>query len=240
MLSSSASDGEINASVEGSTGLMNDLSAYLHPGSFVDSDHPDVIAFAREAIGDAGTDLEKTARLFRAVREKVRYDPYSLSARREDNVASAVLRAKGSYCIPKAVLLAAAARAVGLPARVGFADVRNHLSSPKLLDYLGTDLFVWHGFTEVWADGKAYKLTPAFNAALCERFGVKVLDFDPASPADALLQPFDGEGRQYMEYVADHGFFVDLPFEEITAALKRTYPKMSQPFGGVDAVFSSG
>ncbi len=219
---------------------MNDLSAYLKPAVFVDSDHPDIVAFARDAIGDAETDLEKTARLFRAVREKIRYDPYSLSMRREDNVASAVLHAKGSYCIPKAVLLAAAARAVGLPARVGFADVRNHLSSPKLLDYLGTDLFVWHGFTEICPDGKAYKLTPAFNAGLCERFGVSVLDFDPASPADALLQPFDGAGRQYMEYVADHGFFLDLPFDEIAAVFKQTYPNMSQPFGGVDPVFSPG
>lgn len=197
--------------------------AFLEPGVYVDSDHPSVIAFAREAIGDATSDAEKTARLFRAVREKLRYDPYTIRFEPRDYTASAILNLERTYCIPKAVLLAAAARAVGLPARLGFADVKNHLSSSKLIETLGSDLFAWHGFVEVWVEGTPYKLTPAFNASLCARFGVPPLDFDAAAPADAMLQAFDGDGRKYMEYVADRGLFLDLPFQEILSTFERLY-----------------
>ena len=202
--------------------------SFLAPTTFIDSEHPAVVAFARETIGGAKTDAEKTARLFTAVRDRLRYDPWTATFDPLDYTASHLLEQKGAYCIPKSVLMAAAARAVGLPARLGFADVTNHLSTPKLLDLLGTDLFVWHGFTEVWVDGTPYKLTTAFNASLCEKFGTKVLAFDATNPADALLQPTDGEGRKYMEYVEDRGRFVDLPFEEIKRAFDVTYPKWSK------------
>ena len=216
---------------------MSDPS-FLAPGVYVDSDHPDIIAFAREAIGDATSDAEKTARLFRAVREKLRYDPYTIRFDPRDYAASAILKCERTYCIPKAVLLAAAARAVGLPARLGFADVKNHLSSSKLIESLGSDLFAWHGYVEIWVDGTPYKLAPAFNASLCARFGVPPLDFDPATPADALLQPFDGAGNRYMEYVADRGMFIDLPFQEILSTFERLYrvrdmaPKHDEAFHG--------
>lgn len=198
-------------------------ASFLAPGVYVDSDHPNVVAFAREAIGDATSDAEKASRLFRAVREKIRYDPYTITLDPREYAASAILNKPRSYCIPKAVLLAAAARAVGLPARLGFADVKNHLSSQKLLDTLGSDLFAWHGYVEVWVDGKPYKLAPAFNESLCTKFGVPALYFDANAPADAMLQAFDGEGRKYMEYVADRGRFVDLPFQQIMSDFERLY-----------------
>jgi transglutaminase-like putative cysteine protease len=199
------------------------ISDYLAPGVYVDSDHPKIVAFARDTIGDGATDAEKTARLFRAVRERIRYDPYTISFDPKAYTASELLTAERSYCIPKAVLLCAAARAAGLPARLGFADVKNHLSSQKLLDRLGSDLFAFHGYVEVWVDGAPYKLTPAFNESLCARFGVPPLDFDPAAPADAMLQPFDGAGHKYMEYVADRGFYLDLPLQEILSTFERLY-----------------
>lgn len=207
---------------------MTDPS-FLAPTRFIDSAHPAVVAFARSVVGSAKTDAEKASRLFRAVREKQRYDPYTMSFDPEDYVASRVLEKASGYCIPKAVLLAAVGRAVGLPARLGFADVKNHLSSQKLLDHLGSDLFAYHGFVELWVDGHPYKLTPAFNESLCKRFGVPALDFDAAAPADALLQPFDGEGRPYMAYVRDRGLFTELPFEEITTAFRTLYPGAVKP-----------
>jgi hypothetical protein len=48
--------------------------------------------------------------------------------------------------VPKAILLAATLRASGIPAAVGFADVRNHLNSPKLTKLMETDLFIYHGY----------------------------------------------------------------------------------------------
>lgn len=194
--------------------------SFLEPTSYVDSDNPRIQARARELCAGATTEADKASRLFRAVREHPLYDPYTLSLDREGFRASAVLDRDRSYCIPKAVLLAALARAAGIGARLGFADVKNHLASKKLLDHLGTDLFSWHGYVELWIDRRPYKVTPAFNASLCARFGVAPLDLDPAAPADALLQPMDGSGRKYMEYVSDRGIHLDLPVDDILACFR--------------------
>jgi transglutaminase-like putative cysteine protease len=189
---------------------------------FIDSDHPALIAFAREAIGDATSDRERASRLFVAVRERLRYDPYALSDVPSEHRASTILGRDRAYCIPKAVLLCAAARAVGIPAWIGFADVKNHLTSEKLKTRLnGHELYIWHGYTALEIDGRILKATPAFNAALCERFGVPALEFDGVH--DALLQPFDGQGRAYMEYVADRGLFDELPLDRILHDFRAWY-----------------
>jgi transglutaminase-like putative cysteine protease len=201
------------------SGVAHD--SFLAPGRFVDSDHPDVIAFAAEVCAGAADDVERAGRLFTAVRERLRYDPYTISDDPDDYVASKVLGQTRAYCIPKAVLLCAAARAAGIRARLGFADVKNHLASKKLLDTLGTDLFVFHGYVELWIDGRPLKATPAFNAALCARFGVPPLEFD--GRRDALLQPFDGQGRQYMEYLRERGLYLDLPLDEILRTFAGLY-----------------
>jgi transglutaminase-like putative cysteine protease len=194
--------------------------AFLRPTAYVDADHPRIVEYAARVVGDAKTEGEKASRLFRAVREHPLYDPYTLSFAKESFRASEVVLQERSYCIPKAVLLAAAARAAGLGARLGFADVKNHLASRKLIEHLGTDLFSWHGYVELWIDGRPYKVTPAFNTSLCARFGVAPLDLDPEAPADALLQPMDGAGRKYMEYVADRGLHVELPIDDILGAFE--------------------
>lgn len=201
---------------------MHDPS-WLAPTTFVDSDHPSVIAFAREACDEAVTAKERATLLFRAVRERFRYDPYSFSPDPEALKASSILAHDRAWCVPKAVVLCAAARASGIPARLGFADVRNHLASEKLLRVLGTDLFVFHGYVELVVDGAHVLATPAFNAALCARFGVPVLELD--GEHDAMLQAFDAEGRRHMEYVRDRGRFVDLPFDAIMAAFREYYAK---------------
>lgn len=197
--------------------------AWLRPSRFADSDHPEVVAFAHAAVAGAQTPGERAKLLFRAVRERLRYDPYAYTTKPEDYLASALLRRDRTFCIPKAILLAAAARAIGIPARLGFADVKNHLASEKLVRLMGSDLFVFHGYTELWIEGRPVKATPAFNAALCKRFGVAPLELD--GETDALLQPFDGAGRKYMEYVKDRGVYVDLPFEDMLTTFAEAYGK---------------
>ena len=184
--------------------------ASLAPGVFVDSDHPAVIEFARITTYGARTEQERVSSLFAAVRDKIRYDPYSLVDDRGQYRASAILETEASWCVPKAVVLAAAARAAGIPALLGFSDVRNHLNSPKLLERMGTDLFVFHGWVQMFVGGQWKKASPAFNAELCTRFGVEPLEFD-------------GSGRRHMEYVAERGVYDDLPFDEVMAALRATY-----------------
>lgn len=201
----------------------DDLAACLRPGHFVDSDAPAVRAFAQRVCGGARDPRERAVALYYAVRDGWRYDPYSASEDPDAYRASRVLATKSAFCIPKAILLAAAARAAGIPARVGFADVRNHLASEKLRARMGgSDLFVFHGYTELWLGESFVKATPAFDQGLCARFGVKPLEFD--GRGDSLLHPFDVEGRRHMEYVRERGSFLDFPYEAMRAAFRAEYP----------------
>jgi transglutaminase-like putative cysteine protease len=205
--------------------LTDDPSAYLGSTWFIDTEHPRIREFAEHAADGCVTSLDVAQHLFVAVRDGSRYDPYTAGLNNPDSCrASTVLTLETSWCVPKAVLLTAAARAQRIPARVGFADVKNHLSSEKLSALMGTDLFRWHGYTELFVGDKWTKVTPAFNRELCARFGVQPLEFDGTH--DALLQAFDGEGTRFMEYLNDRGTYHDLPFDQMDADLRRHYPRM--------------
>ena len=197
----------------------------LEPTWFLDRDDPAVVVFAEGAVADAGAtdDRERAVALFVAVRDGWRYDPYNTSNEPESFRASAVLASSSNWCVPKSVLLSAAARAVGIPARLGFADVRNHLQSEKLRERMGTDLFAYHGYSELWIDGAWRKASSAFNKELCERFGTRVLEFDGVH--DALMHPYDEAGNRHMEYVRQRGSFADLPLAEILAGFEEIYGK---------------
>jgi hypothetical protein len=112
---------------------------------------------------------------------------------------------------------------VGIPARVGYADVRNHLSTQKLIDLIGGDLFIWHGFTELYVEGRWVKATPAFNLSLCKRFGVLPLEFDGRH--DSLFHEYDQGSRRHMEYVRQRGHYPDVPYDTIIADFKKMYPR---------------
>lgn len=200
-----------------------DLKPYLLSGTFVDSDHPEVRAFAEAARAGASDDIQAAVRLYYAVRDAVVYDAYFVGEAPHFYRASDCLRAGKGFCVPKAALLAAAARAVGIPSRVSYADVRNHLATKKLLELVRGGLFVWHGLTEFYLAGRWVKATPAFNLSLCERFGVHPLEFDGRH--DSLFHAYDRAGRQHMEYVNDRGHYADVPYETILADFRRVYPR---------------
>ena len=211
------------------------MDQYLRPGRYVDSDAPQVADFARDAAADASGEVERALRLFRAVRDGIRYDPYIDFAAPANYRASGVLAARHGFCVGKAALLAAACRAIGIPARVGYADVRNHMTTQRLSDLMGSDVFYYHGYAEVWLAGRWVKATPAFNRELTERFGLKPLDWDGAT--DSIYHPFDLAGRRHMEYLAYRGVFADIPFDEIRGAFRHYYPRMTRrqeemPLGG--------
>jgi transglutaminase-like putative cysteine protease len=196
-------------------------AASLQSTALIDSDHADVAAFARECASGA-SDRERAVALHDAVRDAFRYDPYRVDLTPEGMCASNVIRRGYGWCVPKAALLAAACRAVGIPARLGYADVRNHLSTERMRRTMGTDLFVWHGYTDIWIDGAWRKATPAFNQSLCERFGLLPLAFNGHD--DSIYHPFDRAGNKHMEYVQYRGAFDDMPLETIVAEFRRTYP----------------
>jgi transglutaminase-like putative cysteine protease len=197
-------------------------AAALAPTWFLDWEHPAVASFTEAAIGDAVGAREQAARLFAAIRDGIWYDPYTASLDPEDFRASRIVSMERTWCVPKAVLLTACARSVGIPARLGFADVRNHLQTGALRERMGSDLFVYHGYSALLIDELWVKATPAFNRELCARFGVAPIEFD--GQTDALLHPFTGDGSRHMEYVRDHGCFDDLPLDDIASALRAAYP----------------
>lgn len=204
------------------------------PSHFVDSDHPSVVEYAEKVVREAGAQSarEKAVALFLAVRDGWRYDPYGVSYESDDYRASAILTSSANWCVPKSVLLTALCRAAGLPAALGFADVKNHLQSERLLAQMGTDLFAYHGYSMIWVDDAWRKVSSAFNRELCERFGTKVLEFDGTS--DALMHPYDESGNRHMEYVNQRGEYLDLPLEEIFAAFDEIYGNRFKPDPGAD------
>ena len=199
--------------------------ASLAATALIDSDHPDVAAFARQH--DQGADVrERAVSLYHAVRDGFRYDPYRIDLSPRGMRASSVLANGYGWCIPKAALLTAACRAVGIPARMGHADVRNHLSTERMREVMKTDLFIWHGYTDIWIEGGWVKATPAFNIELCDRFGLKPLEFDGRS--DSIYHPFDKAGNRHMEYVNQRGAFDDMPLARIVADFAELYPWIDQ------------
>jgi transglutaminase-like putative cysteine protease len=198
------------------------MNQYLQPGSFVDSAHPAVRKFAAEHARGAN-DREKAVALYYAVRDRIRYNPFQNFTQDDAYRGSTCLERRVGWCVSKAALLAAAARAIEIPARVAFADVKNHLTTPELTAKMGTDLFVFHGYTEFHLDGKWVKATPAFNLSLCTKFRVKPLEFDGRS--DSIFHPFDQDERRHMEYVRERGAFADVPVQEIKRVFNETYPQ---------------
>ena len=201
---------------------MTDLPspATLAATALIDSDHPDVIAFAQQHAQGAD-ERERAVALYLAVRDGFRYDPYRIDLSPQGMTASSVLANGYGWCVPKAALLTAACRAAGIPARLGFADVRNHLSTERMRETMKTDLFIWHGYTDIWLDGAWRKATPAFNIELCERFGLLPLEFDGEN--DSIYHPFDKTGQRHMEYVRQRGAFDDMPLAQIVADFRTVY-----------------
>lgn len=202
--------------------------AWLAATWFIDHDSDAIADYTARAAGAASDPIAVAVALFHAVRDGIRYDPYDVSYERGAYRASEIARSASNWCVPKSVLLAACARHAGIPARLGFADVRNHLTTEKLTAKMGTDLFAWHGYAElllpdatVGGDARWFKLSTAFNVELCDRFGVKVLEFD--GTADALMHPYDVTGNRHMEYVRRRGSYDDLPLDEIFASFAEVY-----------------
>jgi transglutaminase-like putative cysteine protease len=199
-----------------------DEATYLLPGEFVDSASPTVVDYARETAKSGGDDRERVVLLYETIRDGILYDPYVDFLDPANYRASGVLAKGRGFCVGKATLLSACARAVGVPARVGYADVRNHLTSPQLQAVLKTDLFIWHSYSELYLGGRWVKATPAFNKSLCERLGLHPLEFDGS--ADSLFHPFDRTGRRHMEYVLDRGSYADTPCKQIMTDFTAYYP----------------
>ncbi len=201
------------------------MDKYLAETTYFDFGSPEVQKFAQSLAGDLSDPVEIAKAIYLGVRDKVKYNAYLFSPELETFKASHVVNSLESYCIPKAVLLGAVARYFGIPSRIGFADVKNHITSPKLTKWLRTDVFAMHGFIQLYLNEKWVVATPAFDKKLCDRLGVATLDFDGLE--DSMFQQFDAGGTsKYMEYLNYYGYFSDLPVKVIFEGFQKHYPHL--------------
>ncbi|MEX1326454.1 MAG: transglutaminase-like domain-containing protein [Desulfobacterales bacterium] len=197
---------------------------YLSSTEIIDSDNQSIIDYAADVLKNTEDDsISRAIRLYYAVRDVIWYDPYLPFYRPEHYRASHVLKKGRAFCIGKASLLCALGRVCGIPSRVGFATVRNHLATRQLIEFLGTDLFVYHGFVEFYLADNWVKATPAFNIELCRKHKVLPLEFNGRE--DSIFHPFNTEKKQFMEYVDDHGTYADIPVGEILIGWEKIYGK---------------
>lgn len=202
------------------------MEEFLHPTFFIDADATSVRGRARELTYGTSSDVERARALFYFVRDSLPYRIVHEIPGRDYFRASETLRRGDGFCMPKAVLLAALARAAGIPSRLHFADIRNHLLPPTTLERLRTDIMAYHTYVELYLDRKWVRATPSFDIGYCERFGIAPVEFDGRT--DALLHRLDRRGGVHIEYVADHGTRADFPLEEVALALRRAYPHLKQ------------
>jgi len=201
---------------------LRNMKEFLQPTEFLNFDNETVREFAEKNTVGAKTEKEKAVALYYAVRDGFQYDPYVLDLRKEGLKASNLLTRKRGYCVEKAILLAASARAVNIPSRLSFYIVRNHIATERLERALKKNYLVFHGAAEVFLDGNWLKTTPAFNKNLCKYLGVEPLEFD--GTADSIFQEYDHKGNVFMEYLHEYGAFADLPYELYLQELAKHYP----------------
>jgi hypothetical protein len=138
----------------------DEIARALKPTLIINSDHPDVIAKAKEVVGDEKDFMKKIERLCRFVDQYLENEMVSGL-----DPASELLKKKVGDCTEHALLFVALARAVGLPARqVGG------------LMYTGDELqaFGWHAWAEVAKDGVWFPVDPAWNQMVLDASHIRV------------------------------------------------------------------
>ncbi|MFN5147706.1 MAG: transglutaminase-like domain-containing protein [Flavobacteriia bacterium] len=198
------------------------MEEYLKDTVFLDYKNPNFDIFLYD-MDPYLPKKELATILYYKVRDAFLYDPYHLDLTESGLTASNVLGKKRAWCVEKSSVLAAAARKFGIPSRLGYAIVTNHIGVEKLSQYLRREEIVFHGFVELFIEGKWVKCTPAFDQRICRVSGVSALDWD--GEHDSLFQEFD-HGRKFMEYLYFYGMFDDVPIELMNAEMKKYYPHL--------------
>lgn len=196
---------------------------YLSSTAIIDSDNKITISYAMDIVGKAQEPIEQAVKLYYAVRDDIWYNPYLPFHLPQHYRASNTIQQKCGFCISKSVVLCATARVCGIPSRIGFATVRNHLASKKFIAIIGGNLFLYHAFTEFYLGGKWIKATPTFNIELCHKHRIPPLEFNGRE--DSIFHAYTCNSTKFMEYVAYHGSYADVPLAEILAAWEKTYGK---------------
>ena len=201
---------------------------FLSPTYFFDFEHENIQNLIRNFQIDDLNKKEKAIQVYLKIRDGWRYNPYQIEIKPQFYQASFIAQKKEGHCIDKSILLVTCLRALGIPARIHFAKVQNHIAVEKLTQKLGTNIMTPHGMVDLFLENKWLKVSPAFNAELCHKCLVDPLDFD--GEHDSIFQQYNREGNEFMEYLEDYGHFDDLPLSFIINNMREHYPDFANTY----------
>jgi len=204
------------------------LMDYIASTYFYDYKTEAIQKMIKEFNSDSLSDKEKSIGLYVKVRDHWRYDPYHISLSKEKYKASVIAERTSGHCIDKSILLIAGLRALGIPARIHLAKVKNHIGVERLVEKFGTNELTPHGMVNVYIDQKWLKVSPAFNESLCRKCNVTPLAFD--GEHDSMFQEYNNAGNVFMEYLEDYGHFEDVPLDFIFNNMKEHYPELVKKY----------
>ena len=203
------------------TAVSGDLHRFLRPSAGIQCDHPQVAALAEQITAGARDQVEAAGLLFDYARDTVRYSVHVPFTSIEDYLALNTLKRGAGFCAQKAALLCTLARCRGIPARLVFADIQNHLLSPHLAEIITDGVIHYHTFTELFINGRWLKATPAFDAELSRQEGWRLVEFSPE--ADALLPATDLSDRPHITYLRYHGWREGMALQEFLEVTAESY-----------------
>ncbi|WP_419212776.1 transglutaminase-like domain-containing protein [Maribacter sp. X9] len=195
---------------------------YLESTYYFDFENDAVQKLITGLKESALSNKEKTIRIYTEVRDKWKYDPYTISLLKEKYRSSHIAQKQTGNCIEKSILLISCLRALGIPARLHLGKVKNHIAVERLIEKFGSNELTPHGMVSVYINSKWLKMSPAFNKSLCKKLNVDPLDFDGEN--SSFLQPYNSEGTRFMEYLDDYGYFEDVPVDFMIKNIKEHYP----------------
>ncbi len=197
--------------------FKTEIEKYLEPTYYLDFNNQIIKKKALELTETISADnfSEKAIKLFYFVRDQI---PYKVSIKKEIYLrknlkASKTLERGNGFCIPKSILLASLGRAVGIPTRLHFVDIENHMTSDRFRDIMGSNLFVYHAYMEFYLNGKWIEANVGFDKELCIKKGFPIIEFDGKNPG--LFAHSDENGKPFVDYIKDRGISSDLPYYKI-------------------------
>ncbi|UOY06633.1 transglutaminase family protein [Muricauda sp. SCSIO 64092] len=204
---------------------------YIKATTYLDYDSAAIQDLISPFTSEELSPMEKAKGMYLVIRDRWRYNPYQISLNPENYRASTIAKKSEGHCVEKAVLLTACLRGLGIPARLHFAKVTNHIAVERLTERFGTNILTPHGMVDVFLDNQWVKATPAFNKALCDKCNVKPLEFDGTT--DSIFQEYNEEGQKFMEYLEDYGHFEDVPLDFMIQNLREHYPEIFDLDNGI-------
>ncbi len=215
---------------------MSEFKVYLQPTTFFNIENNKLRQKAFELTENGQSNKSKAINLFYFVRDEIKYNMRLFVPKIKNNfIASKILKKGEGFCVSKSILLSSLARIIGIPARIHLVDLINHKVSQKVIDFMGTNVMYYHGFSEFYLGNKWIKLTPSFDKDTAIRGGfLPMVEFD--GEHDAVFPPRDIEGNLFGEYVNDRGSHADLPLDEIDKVFSEKYKIYNKYLSGFENI----